>query len=114
MKSAFRLACLCLSAFGQTRAARPSNEIRVQQKLALVIGNGAYPSNALKNPPNDAAAVARTLRSLGFDEVTERRDLNRRQMRQEIDKFVAKINKGDLAWVYYAGHGVQVLSRSAI
>jgi formylglycine-generating enzyme required for sulfatase activity len=107
------LACVCAAGAAQTRASRP-NEIRVQQKLALVIGNGAYPSNALKNPVNDAAAMARTLRALGFDDVTERRDLNRRQMRQEIDKFVAKINKGDMAWVYYAGHGVQANERNYI
>jgi len=109
MKRVLILASLCVLAFGQSR---PSNQIRVQQKLALVIGNGAYPGNALKNPPNDAAAMARTLRALGFDEVTEKRDLNRRQMRQEIDKFIAKINKGDMAWVYYAGHGVQANERN--
>jgi len=44
------LACLCASGIAQTRAAR---EIPVQQKLALVIGNGAYADNALKNSPND-------------------------------------------------------------
>jgi len=109
MKWIVILACLCASALAQTR---PGREIRVQQKLALVIGNGAYPGSTLKNPPNDAAAMARTLRSLGFNEVTEDRDLNRRQMRQEIDKFVARINKGDLAWVYYAGHGVQANERN--
>jgi hypothetical protein len=106
------LACLCASGAAQTRAARTANEIRVQQKLALVIGNGAYLGNALKNPTNDAAAMARALRALGFDDVTEKRDLNRREMRQEIDKFVAKINKGDMAWVYYAGHGVQANERN--
>jgi len=109
MKRILILACVCAAALAQTRAGR---EIRVQQKLALVIGNGAYPGNALKNPVNDAAAVARTLRALGFDDVTEKRDLNRRQMRQEIDKFVARINKGDMAWVYYAGHGVQANERN--
>ena len=101
------LVCLCATA-----TAQPRGSIRVQQKLALVIGNGAYPGNVLKNPVNDAAAVARTLRALGFDEVVEKRDLNRKQMRQEIDKFVARINKGDLAWVYYAGHGVQANERN--
>src|SRR5277367_83794 len=112
MRLGLIMACLCAIAAAQTRGARPANEIRVQQKMALVIGNGAYPGNALKNPPNDAAAMARTLRALGFDDVTEKRDLNRRQMRQEIDKFIAKINKGDMAWVYYAGHGVQANERN--
>ena len=106
------LACICASAMAQTRGVQPANDIRVQKKLALVIGNSAYPGNALKNPVNDAAAVARALRALGFDDVTEKRDLNNRELRHEIDSFVARINKGDLAWVYYAGHGVQANERN--
>src|SRR5271165_735162 len=109
------LACICawaLNLVAQTRGVQPANDIRVQKKLALVIGNGAYPGNALKNPVNDAAAVARALRGLGFDDVTEKRDLNNRELRHEIDSFVARINKGDLAWVYYAGHGVQANERN--
>ncbi|HME08272.1 MAG TPA: SUMF1/EgtB/PvdO family nonheme iron enzyme [Bryobacteraceae bacterium] len=112
MKQILILACLCASAMAQTRGVRPVTEIRVQRKLALVIGNGAYPGNVLKNPRNDAAAVARTLRTLGFDDVTEKHDLNNREMREEIDKFAASINKGDLVWVYYAGHGVQANERN--
>src|SRR5271165_2912137 len=112
MKQILILACLCASAMAQTRGVRPVTEIRVQRKLALVIGNGAYPGNVLKNPRNDAAAVARTLRTLGFDDVTEKHDLNNREMREEIDKFAASINKGDLVWVYYAGHGVQASERN--
>jgi Caspase domain len=113
MKPILILVILCGSAMAQTRAAPSANEIRIQQKWALVIGNAGYVAyGSLKNPPNDAAAVARTLRNIGFDEVFEKHDLNYRQMRQEVDRFVARINKGDLAWVYYAGHGVQANERN--
>src|SRR6266487_3790126 len=41
----------------------PANERRV----ALVIGNSAYTNSPLRNPVNDARAMARTLKGLGFD-----------------------------------------------
>ena len=51
-----------------------------EKRIALVIGNGAYPNlGALKNPPKDAKLMARTLRSLGF-EVIERIDANQKGM----------------------------------
>ena len=81
--------------------------IRVQKKLALIIGNQSYPKSPLKNPVNDAAAMVKALRGLGFDEVVEKTDLTMRQMRVEIDRFSATLQPGDLALFYYAGHGVQ-------
>ncbi|MDB5807950.1 MAG: hypothetical protein JWN94_72, partial [Betaproteobacteria bacterium] len=36
-------------------------------KIALVIGNGAYPTARLRNPVNDANAMASMLREVGFD-----------------------------------------------
>jgi hypothetical protein len=81
--------------------------IRVQKKYALVIGNQSYPKSPLKNPVNDAAPMAKALRGLGFDVVVEKKDLNIREMRVEIDRFSASLQPGDLALFYYAGHGVQ-------
>ena len=45
-----------------TSQVAPANEKRV----ALVIGNGAYKDAPLKNPPNDARAMAAALKELGF------------------------------------------------
>ena len=42
------------------------------RKAALVIGNADYRVGALKNPVNDAQAVADSLRGLGFDVVLRR------------------------------------------
>jgi uncharacterized caspase-like protein len=40
------------------------------RRVALVIGNGAYANvKALPNPPNDARAIAKSLRDIGFAEV---------------------------------------------
>jgi Caspase domain len=95
---------LTLSAMAQQSPRRLV--VRVQKKLALVIGNGAYSKSPLKNPVNDSAAMATTLRSIGF-EVTEKRDLTFRQLRAAVDSFVSSIQSGDMAFFYYAGHGVQ-------
>ncbi len=37
------------------------------KRLALVIGNAAYTVGALKNPVNDARAVAQALREMDYD-----------------------------------------------
>ena len=39
-------------------------------RVALVIGNGDYRTAPLKNPVNDARAMASALRGLGFDGCT--------------------------------------------
>ncbi len=89
------------------RGVRVSEPITVQRKIALVIGNQAYPQSPLRNALNDASAMAQELRDLKFDEVTERHDLTIRQMRAEIDGLTLKLRPGDLVMFYYAGHGVQ-------
>lgn len=81
--------------------------IHIQRRVALVIGNAAYPQVPLKNPGNDARAVAALLRRLDF-EVIEEHDVPRRNMDQLVDHFANQLQKGDLALFYFAGHGLQV------
>jgi len=77
-------------------------------KVALVIGNGAY-DNApdLPNPPNDARAIGKLLRSLGFT-VIEGVDVDKQEMVALVDQFTEKAYGADLGLVFYAGHGMQV------
>src|SRR5262245_16528092 len=82
-------------------------ERRAQQRTALVIGNSNYEQGALRNPANDARAVAAALKDLGFD-VTLSSDLNLRQMDDAVRDFGLKIKKGGIGLFYFAGHGVQV------
>ncbi len=82
-----------------------------EQRVALVIGNGAY-ANAtpLINPARDAKQVADLLTTAGF-EVTSGIDLDHDNMIQVIQDFAGKIAKrgpDTVAFVYYAGHGLQV------
>ena len=76
-------------------------------RVALVIGNGQYTTGNLKNPENDAQAVARSLVSLGF-EVDYYTNLDQKSMVQKaFDFFHHKAAKSALRVFYYAGHGVQ-------
>lgn len=80
-----------------------------QEKHALIIGNGNYLNvPKLKNPVNDARAVAKALRlkQLGF-KVTELHNRSLHQMENAIREFGNKVPAGSIAMVYFSGHGVQ-------
>ena len=91
------------------RAIRREREDRgSEQRVALVIGNGQYEHiDTLKNPVNDAMAMARVLRTMGF-EVIELINGNRPAMRDSINKFETLIHREvEVALFYFAGHGLQ-------
>lgn len=79
-----------------------------QDRLALVIGNNQYESvPVLQKAVADAEAVSRQLRALGF-ETFEGLNLDRRGMNQRISEFTAQLEAGDTAFVFFAGHGVEI------
>jgi len=82
-----------------------------QPRLALVIGNTHYDgTHELKNPQNDARAVASALKELGFT-TTVLLDGGRGRMRDEVHDFCDQIRAAGpqaVALLYYSGHGMQV------
>jgi tetratricopeptide (TPR) repeat protein len=85
---------------------------RTGKRVALVIGNGAYAHvKALPNPPNDAHAIAKNLRDLGFA-VSEGIDLDRVAMQKITRAFLLDAAHAQTAVLYFAGHGVQVDGRN--
>jgi tetratricopeptide (TPR) repeat protein len=79
------------------------------QRIALVIGNGAYKNvHALDNPPRDAKLIADSLRGLGFQTVTLANDLTRDKFFETLKTFASQAEKADWAVVYYAGHGFEI------
>ena len=77
-------------------------------KMALVIGNSRYSGGReLLNTGNDARLMASTLTGLGFT-VTEKHDLDRAQFDAAVAAFAARLPAGATAFVYYAGHGMQL------
>ena len=85
-----------------------------QRRVALVIGNSRYASVApLKNPDNDAGAMAKLLTGLGFT-VFLGTDLDAEAMDACVSAFEADLDQeaADLSLFFYAGHGVQLQSAS--
>ncbi|MGY8706206.1 caspase family protein [Bradyrhizobium sp. 18BD] len=96
---------------GAAPAPSPAPAVR-GTRMALIIGNGAYAHvKALPNPPNDARAVAKSLRDIGFT-VSEGVDLDRAAMQKMTRDFLRDAARAQVAVVYYAGHGVQVDGRN--
>jgi uncharacterized caspase-like protein len=104
-----RLLCGCAIALATLIPSEFS--LAAEQKIALVIGNSAYPTSRLRNPVNDAKAMAAKLRSLGF-EVALRTDSNQREMTRAISQFGQKLALGSVGLFYYAGHGMQVRGKN--
>ncbi|MGE3627771.1 MAG: tetratricopeptide repeat protein, partial [Hyphomicrobiales bacterium] len=78
-------------------------------RVALVIGNSAYENaSPLSNPQRDAAAIAETLRKVGFETVTLASDAGRDTLVNALRDFASVAEKADWALVYYAGHGIEV------
>lgn len=78
-----------------------------QRRTALVIGNAAYSVNPLRNPVNDAADMAASLRQLGF-QVAELHDAGLQRMEEAVEQFTRQLGGGGVGVFYFSGHGVQV------
>lgn len=87
---------------GPTAARQPAD------RVALVIGNSTYGDNLdLDNPQNDAADVGGALERLGF-EVTTVLDADQIAFNQALLDFTRRSIGADIAFVFYAGHGMEV------
>jgi Caspase domain/Lysozyme inhibitor LprI len=82
-----------------------------ERRVALVIGNAAYDTAPLRNPVNDARAMATTLRTLGF-EVTALENATLTDMKRAIDDFGDRLRSGGVGLFYFSGHGVQIQGRN--
>jgi uncharacterized caspase-like protein len=93
-----------LAGAGVPPALAQQNDARV----ALVIGNAAYPDAEapLRDPVNNARNLAEELRRNGFD-VDIGENLTKDAMRAAIDRFYGKIKSGSTALFFFSGFGVQ-------
>lgn len=85
-----------------------------QKRVALVIGNSAYPGGdlpKLTNPVHDADDIAAALRGFGF-QVIERKDVGLREMNDAVAEFGRQAANADAALFYFAGHGIQIKSQN--
>ncbi|WP_188519612.1 caspase family protein [Alsobacter metallidurans] len=89
--------------------APPAAAQQTEKRIALVLGNAAYPAGALSFPANDAGLMAQTLQASGFD-VVGARDLDGDGLRKALRDFVDKASQSGpetVAAVYFSGYGLQ-------
>ena len=86
-----------------------TTEKKIEQRVALVIGNNDYRGrlSKLNNPINDSRALKDILETRGF-EVIYSEDGGKKSMKQNLDKFYSKIAKGGVGMFYFSGHGIEV------
>ncbi len=77
-----------------------------EKRVALVIGNSNYMESPLINPVNDATDIGASLQALGF-RVEVATNLSHTQIQEKIQAFGEQLNKADVGFFYYAGHGIQ-------
>lgn len=118
MRNSLISACLCALVIAPSAlaekvqslaAARPSPGD--ERRIALVIGNSAYKSSPLRNPVNDARAIARAFSESGF-QVSLVEDATLAGMRRAAREFGSEIASGGVGVFYYAGHGIQLRGKN--
>src|SRR5262245_52361954 len=86
----------------------PTSPTHAAKRLALVIGNNAYENvPALQKAVNDSEAISQELVKLGFA-VVSAENVGRRAMSRGLVELESKIESGDTALIYFAGHGFAV------
>ena len=87
---------------------------QAEQRIALVIGDGAYANAPLATAANDAGLIAQTLQAAGFD-VVGARDLDGDAMRKSFRDFMQKAESsgpGTVAMVYLSGYALQYVGEN--
>ncbi|HEY8579502.1 MAG TPA: caspase family protein, partial [Beijerinckiaceae bacterium] len=113
LKRLFRRAMTFVALLGlvvaQPVAAQQGGEPPREARFAFVIGNDGYDGAPLATAANDAALVADTLKTAGFD-VTGARNLDQETLRASYREFLEKVaaaGDGAVAAIYLSGYGVQ-------
>ena len=82
-----------------------------EKRIALVIGNDRYQNlsaeRQLQKAANDAQAVGNSLSRIGF-QVIRGVNLTRQGMIDKLSELTARLEPGDTAAFFYAGHGVAI------
>src|SRR5215207_7630463 len=79
-----------------------------ERRLALVVGNDSYDEvTGLRKAVSDAHAMADALKPLGFEvEIVD--NASRSAMSRGLVDFERRLQPGDTALFYFAGHGVEI------
>ncbi len=101
-----------LPLWAQRTFAQSAVALNTLPRVALIIGNTKYAEAPLKNPANDAKAIAGELQKVGFN-VNLVLDAGRAQLAGAITAFGSSLAKTKgVGLFYYAGHGAQLAWRN--
>jgi len=104
--------CSALSVAAAEPARNMNLSAAAEKRVALVIGNSAYPGvAALRNPANDASDIAAKLRKLNFS-VTLKTNVGQKEMLRALTDFGENVRQGNEIVFFYAGHGMQVRGKN--
>jgi tetratricopeptide (TPR) repeat protein len=90
-------------------AAAPAASAQQNDRIALLIGNAAYPDAdaPLKEPLTDARALGDEFKRLGY-QVDIGENLKKEAMQHALDRFYGEIKSGSTALIFFSGFGIQV------
>ncbi len=109
---AYVLVFWCNPSLAASTSAEVHSGLNKLPRHALVIGNSRYVETPLKNPGNDAKAIADYLKRSGFS-VQLKLDASRKEMQEAIDAYgKALAQQKSVGVFYFAGHGAQLAWRN--
>ena len=79
---------------------------REGRRLAITIGNNAYPDSPLRACRNDARAIGKALQDVGFT-VTFLEDATRQKIATTLSSVTSSLRQDDVFFFYFSGHGSQ-------
>jgi len=83
-----------------------------EERVAFIVGNGSYTqAGALKNPSNDASALAAAFARLGYHVILGK-DLSQAQFAAQLQSLFERLDGVEVAVFFYAGHGLQIDSKN--
>ena len=108
----YRLARTIILIVAVFELAHPSVEAGAADRVALVIGNGAYAhAPTLESPLFDARDIGAALGRLGF-EVMMLEDVDQLRIRRGLQTFARAASASDAAVVFFSGYGIAVDGRN--
>ena len=79
---------------------------RLERRVALLVGNGAYKQSPLDNAVNDATDLNAALKTLGFQTILLQNS-SLQMMKQKTREFADLAINADVALIFYSGHGIE-------
>ena len=89
-------------------------KMKIEPKVALVIGNEAYKKDKLHRTISDANNTKNFLESKGFKVIYAQNVKTKGAMKKLVNQFVNTIKKNGVGLFYFSGHGISAYNKNYI